>query len=317
MLLCSVLYPLVVIGHWADGVPRQGPGKPADRCARPSDWLTAHRPAVHGRRVFPTPAFGGILQRCRLRRFQLGGQQLLASRPRGTPAWPHREIRTAAPRRASRSLPTSKAGSRRTNSTGKPGIVAQWASLHSGVAGPWLHDWVKADKLNAAYVAVWEAANPDDVAKWKKREQTRPDPKPEDLAAGVAGGFFTRLLKRPSGHVSRASPSLKRMERRRRQIGPVKEGSDIQSLFFDHVAPGASRRGPGACPCRHGDVLRFGTRSATSRWTMPFGNWTIASLPLGQRRPETPTRKSCTTKSSSYCATRAMRRWAAWSACRW
>ena len=193
--------------------------------------LAAHRSAVHGRRVFPTPAFGGIVQRCRLRRFQLGGQQLLASRPRGTPAWPHREIRAAAPRRASRSLLTSKAGSRRTNSTGKPGIVAQWASLHSGVAGPWLHDWVKADKLNAAYVAAWEAANPDDVAKWKS-DNNSPDPKPEDLAAGIAGGFFTSFSKDHPG----TFPGVAEYEKdgkTAKTIGPVKEGSDIQSLFFD------------------------------------------------------------------------------------
>ena len=54
---------------------------------------------------------------------------------------------------------------------GKAGIVAQWASLHSGVAGPWLHDWVKADKLQAAYVAAWEAEHPDDVSQMEKRQQ--------------------------------------------------------------------------------------------------------------------------------------------------
>ena len=109
--------------------------------------------------------------------------------------------------------------------------MAQWASLHSGVAGPWLHDWVKADKLNAAYVAAWEAANPDDVAKWKS-DNNSPDPKPEDLAAGMAGGFFTSFSKDHPG----TFPGVAEFEKdgkTAKTIGPVKEGSDIQSLFFD------------------------------------------------------------------------------------
>ncbi len=114
---------------------------------------------------------------------------------------------------------------------GKPGIVAQWASLHSGIAGSWLHDWVKADKLNAAYVAAWEAANPSDVTKWKN-DNNSPDPKPEDLAAGIAGGFFTSFSKDHPG----TFPGVVEYEKdgkTAKTIGPVKEGSDIQSLFFD------------------------------------------------------------------------------------
>jgi len=113
---------------------------------------------------------------------------------------------------------------------GKPGIVAQWAAMHSGVAGPWLHDWVKADKLQAAHVAAWVAANPDDVAKWKSENTA--DPKPEDLAAGIAGGFFASFSKDHPG----TFPGIAEFEKdgkTAKTIGPVKEGSDIQSLFFD------------------------------------------------------------------------------------
>ena len=77
---------------------------------------------------------------------------------------------------------------------GKPGIVAQWASAAFGRRRAWLHDWVKADKLNAAYVADWEARHPDEVAKWKN-DNNSPDPKPEDLAAGMAVAFFTSFSK--------------------------------------------------------------------------------------------------------------------------
>ena len=113
---------------------------------------------------------------------------------------------------------------------GKPGIVAQWAALHSAVAQPWLHDWVKADKLNAAYVAAWETAHPDDVAKWKSDNNA--DPKPEDLAAGVAVAFFTSFSKDHPGMF----PGVAEYEKdgkTAKTIGPVKEGGDIQSLFFD------------------------------------------------------------------------------------
>jgi K+-transporting ATPase ATPase C chain len=115
---------------------------------------------------------------------------------------------------------------------GKPGIVAQWASLHSSIAGPWLHDWVKADKLNAAYVAEWEKANAKDVDEWKKANPDPADPKPEDLAAGIAGSFFASFSKDHPG----TFPGVAEFEKdgkTAKRIGSVKEGSDIQSLFFD------------------------------------------------------------------------------------
>ena len=217
-------------------------------------------------------------------------------------ARPHREIRER-PQEGPPVAPDIESWFQKDQFDGKPGIVAQWASLHSGVAGPWLHDWVKADKLNAAYVAAWEAANPDDVAKWKN-DNNNPDPKPEDLAAGIAGGFFTSFSKDHPG----TFPGVAEYEKdgkTAKTIGPVKEGSDIQSLFFDLWLQEQSRRRPGARSRRHGDDLRFGPGSATSRWTTPFGNWTIASPPPGRRRPEPATRKSCTTRSSSCCANKS------------
>src|SRR4051794_10439854 len=61
---------------------------------------------------------------------------------------------------------------------GKPGLVAQWAQAHPGVA----QAWVKADKLNADFVARWQRGHPDEVAAWIKQSPDTPDPKPEDLA---------------------------------------------------------------------------------------------------------------------------------------
>jgi potassium-transporting ATPase KdpC subunit len=113
---------------------------------------------------------------------------------------------------------------------GKPGIVGQWAGLHSTVAQNWLHDWVKADKLNAAFLAAWETANSEIVNKWKSENGA--DPKPEDLAAGVAAEFFASFSKDHPG----AFLGVVEFEadgKTAKKIGPVKQGSDIQSLFFD------------------------------------------------------------------------------------
>ena len=65
-----------------------------------------------------------------------------------------------------------------------------------------------------------------------KKDNNSHDPKPEDLAAGIAGGFFTDFSKDHPG----TFPGVAEFEKdgkTAKAIGPVKEGSDIQSLFFD------------------------------------------------------------------------------------
>jgi K+-transporting ATPase ATPase C chain len=116
---------------------------------------------------------------------------------------------------------------------GKPAIVDQWATLHSTVAQNWLHDWVKADKLNADYVADWEKAHAADVKKWKDDNPDNPEPKPEDLAAGVAGPFFASFSKDHPGTFPGAVEHKTNDGKTEKRIEPVKEGSDIQALFFD------------------------------------------------------------------------------------
>jgi len=114
---------------------------------------------------------------------------------------------------------------------GEKGIVAKWAGMHNGSAQGWLHDWVAADKLQAAYVAAWEAKNPAAVDKWKKDNDT-PDPKPEDLAKGIVVDFFEDFSKDHPG----TFPGVVETEKdgkTPKTVGPVKEGSDIQKLFFD------------------------------------------------------------------------------------
>jgi K+-transporting ATPase ATPase C chain len=108
---------------------------------------------------------------------------------------------------------------------GKPGIVAQWANAHPTVA----QNWVKADPANAAYVALWQEKHGTEVAQWIKDNPDTPEPKPEDLAVP----FFTSFSH---DHPS-AFPVV--VERKLadgkpdRHIEPAKEGTDIQSTFFD------------------------------------------------------------------------------------
>ncbi len=108
---------------------------------------------------------------------------------------------------------------------GKPGIVAQWAALHSTVA----QNWVKADKLNAAYVSDWQKAHPTQVAEWVKANPDTPEPKPEDLAVP----FFTEYSKAHPGTFPSAVEHKTPDGKTEKKVEPVKEGTDIQSGFFD------------------------------------------------------------------------------------
>ncbi len=102
---------------------------------------------------------------------------------------------------------------------GKPGIVAQWAEAHPALA----QNWVKADKLNAEYVAAWQTAHGAEVASWVSDNPGTPEPKPEDLAVV----FFKSFSAAHPG----AFPVA--VGEKEKHVEPVKEGTDIQSTFFD------------------------------------------------------------------------------------
>ena len=257
VLLCSVLYPLVLLGIGQTVFHDKAQGSlltdaskaiaigsrliaqpfTADEYFQPRPSAASYNAAASGASNW---AANNYLLRDRVAR-QLGPIVKYAS----------------GPKKGQLVAPDIESWFQKDQFDGKPGIVAQWAALHSGVAGPWLHDWVKADKLNAAYVAAWEAAHPDEVAKWNQA-RTTPDPSrrtwPQAWRAAFFAGF-SKTIRAPF----RASPSLKRTERRRKRIGPVKEGSDIQSLFFDMWLQEHPDVDLERVPGRHGDVLRFGT----------------------------------------------------------
>jgi potassium-transporting ATPase KdpC subunit len=111
---------------------------------------------------------------------------------------------------------------------GKPRIVAQWAAAHSTLAS----NWAKADPLNGAYVMAWAGDHADEVAQWKK-DNNNPELKPEELPPALAGIFFTSFSKEHPGTFPSAVEVATDDGKTEKKIEPVKEGSDIQGIFFD------------------------------------------------------------------------------------
>jgi K+-transporting ATPase ATPase C chain len=108
---------------------------------------------------------------------------------------------------------------------GQVGVVGRWAADHSALA----QNWVKADKLNADYVTRWEREHQAEVEAWKKANPDTSEPKPEDLA----GPFFESYSKTFPGTWPVAVDHKLPDGKTEKRIEPVKEGSDIQAVFFD------------------------------------------------------------------------------------
>jgi K+-transporting ATPase ATPase C chain len=107
---------------------------------------------------------------------------------------------------------------------GQPHIVAQWADLHNGVATA----WVTADPTHGAYVDAWAKSHADVVSNWVKNNRGTPQPKAADLAVV----FFEDFSKDNPGRFPSVLTETKN-GKSVTSIQPVKEGSDIQSNFFD------------------------------------------------------------------------------------
>jgi potassium-transporting ATPase KdpC subunit len=108
---------------------------------------------------------------------------------------------------------------------GEPHLVAQWAQAHSALA----QAWVKADPLNHDFVDQWAKAHPDDVAQWIKDNPGTPEPAPEDLAVL----FFESWSKASPGTWPSAVEHTLPDGTVEKTIEPVREGTEIQSVFFD------------------------------------------------------------------------------------
>jgi K+-transporting ATPase ATPase C chain len=107
---------------------------------------------------------------------------------------------------------------------GQPHIVAQWADAHNSVA----QAWVNADPTHGQYVDDWGKKHVSVVQQWIKDNPSTPQPKAPDLAVV----FFDTFSKENPGRF----PSAVTHQvggKTVTKIEPVKDGTDIQSTFFD------------------------------------------------------------------------------------
>jgi len=108
---------------------------------------------------------------------------------------------------------------------GHPGIVAQWAEAHDGLA----RAWVSAEPAHGQFVEAWAAKHPAVVAQWVKDNPGRPRPTASDLAVV----FFERFSRENPGRFP-AQVVLRTPDGKvRTTVQPVSDGPDVASVFFD------------------------------------------------------------------------------------
>jgi K+-transporting ATPase ATPase C chain len=102
------------------------------------------------------------------------------------------------------------------------GVVAEWADTYPSVAAA----WVKTDDAHKDLVKEWMTANDAAVKAFVAAHPDNPQPQPEDLATD----FFKRYAQtHPGSFPSYAAPEGKT----EKVWQDLKDGSDIQSIFFD------------------------------------------------------------------------------------
>ncbi len=107
---------------------------------------------------------------------------------------------------------------------GAPHIVAQWADAHPGLA----RSWVSAEPVREQFVNEWAKSHPDVVARWVKD-----NPSALPNAPDLAVVFFATFAKENPGQFPSAVTRQMADGRSVTTIEPVREGMDIQSIFFD------------------------------------------------------------------------------------
>jgi K+-transporting ATPase ATPase C chain len=108
---------------------------------------------------------------------------------------------------------------------GNPLIGAQWADAHNSLA----QAWVTADPSHGLYVTNWAKTHAAVVAQYIKDNPSTPQPQATDLAVV----FFENFSKENPGRFPSAVTTNGADGKPVTTIQPVKDGSDIQSTFFD------------------------------------------------------------------------------------
>lgn len=224
VLLCSVLYPLVLLGIGQTMFPAQAQGSlvrdadgnaigsrliaqpfAADEYFQPRPSAASYNGAASGASNW---AASNYALRNRVAR-QLGPLVKYRNGPqKGRPV-----------------APDIEAWFQKNEFGGKPGIVAQWATLHPGLA----KIWVTADKMHAAYVATWQTTHREEVVEWIKAHPDTPEPKPEELATA----FFVSYSQNHPGTFPVAVEHKSPDGKAETVMEPVKDGPDIQAVFFE------------------------------------------------------------------------------------
>jgi K+-transporting ATPase ATPase C chain len=109
---------------------------------------------------------------------------------------------------------------------GSPHIVAQWADAHNSIA----QAWVTGDPTHAAYVDSWAKTHPTQVQVFVKSNPAAPQP---PKAADLAIAFFENFSTENPGRFPSAVTATGADGKPQPAIQSVKDGTDIQSIFFE------------------------------------------------------------------------------------
>ena len=132
---------------------------------------------------------------------------------------------SAGPRAGQLVAPDIEAWYQHDQYQGAPHLLAQWADLHNSLA----QAWVNADPKNGAYVDDWTKKHPAILAQFVKDNPATPQPKAADLAVVFFKDFASANPGRFPSAVTKNGADGKPVT----ALEPVKDGSDIQSIYFD------------------------------------------------------------------------------------
>jgi K+-transporting ATPase ATPase C chain len=229
-VLCSVLYPLVLLGigqaffrHKAQGSLIDAQGQPVTDPAKAVGSRLIAQPFTGDEYFWPRPSAVGYHGAASGASNWGASNHLLRERV-ARQLGPIVRYRNG-PNRGQLVGPDIEAWFQKDRSRGKPGIVAQWAEAHPTVA----RRWVTADQMHGDYVVAWQNTHADEVAKWIKANLTAPNPQPEDLAVP----FFQSYSNTFPGTFPVALVRIKPGGQTEKRIDPAKEGVEIQGIFFD------------------------------------------------------------------------------------
>jgi K+-transporting ATPase ATPase C chain len=227
LLLCSVIYPLILLGigqsffkHRADGSLVFG------KDGKPIGSLLIAQPFTSDEYFWPRPSAASYNAAASGASNWSASNYLLRDRVARTlgPIVKYR----SGPKKGQLAGPDVQQWfieQDQKRPANQNGIVARWAKDHPSVA----QNWIKADKLNGDYVIDWQRSHPTEIAQWIKDNPDTPAPKPEDLAVV----FFADYSREHPGSFPVAVDFKAQGGRMQKRIEPVKEGADIQGVFFD------------------------------------------------------------------------------------